>query len=84
MCMQDKISFEDRLKNVEDIAEKLESGKLGLEEMLQAYQNGMNALEVLEKELSEARQKLSQIRQKSDGTLEEVPLEDSGNAQGLS
>ena len=37
--MQDKISFEDRLKNVEDIAEKLESGKLGLEEMLQAYQN---------------------------------------------
>jgi exodeoxyribonuclease VII small subunit len=82
--MQDKISFEDRLKNVEDIAEKLESGKLGLEEMLQAYQNGMNALEVLEKELSEARQKLSQIRQKSDGTLEEVPLEDSGNAQGLS
>ena len=78
--MQDKISFEDRLKNVEDIAEKLESGKLGLEEMLQAYQNGMNALEVLEKELSEARQKLSQIRQKSDGTLEEVPLEDSGNA----
>ena len=75
--MQDKISFED-------IAEKLESGKLGLEEMLQAYQNGMNALEVLEKELSEARQKLSQIRQKSDGTLEEVPLEDSGNAQGLS
>lgn len=51
--MQDKISFEDRLKNVEDIAEKLESGKLGLEEMLQAYQNGMNALEVLEKELSE-------------------------------
>ena len=82
--MQDKISFEDRLKNVEDIAEKLESGKLGLEEMLQAYQNGMNALEVLEKVLSEARQKLSQIRQKSDGTLEEVPLEDSGNAQGLS
>ncbi len=82
--MQDKISFEDRLKSVEDIAEKLESGKLGLEEMLQAYQSGMSALEVLEKELSEARQKLSQIRQKSDGSLEEVPLEDSGNAQGLS
>ena len=80
--MADKISFEDRLKSVEEIADKLEGGKLGLEEMLKAYQSGMDALSLLEKELSDARQKLTQIRQKSDGTLEEVPLEQNANSQG--
>ena len=80
--MADKISFEDRLKSVEEIADKLEGGNLGLEEMLKAYQSGMDALSLLEKELSDARQKLTQIRQKSDGTLEEVPLEQNANSQG--
>ena len=69
----DKQTFEERLNRIESMAESLESGKLGLEEAMQLFEDGMKELDALEKELSQAQQRLTVIRDRGDGTLVETP-----------
>ena len=49
--------------------------ELPLEEALRRYEEGMQALSLLEKELQSAQQKLTVLRRAADGTEEEIPLE---------
>lgn|GEM_PF-2322113 len=67
-------TFEERLTEIENMAARLESGQLGLEESLRQYELGMKGLMELEKELGDARQRLTMVRSKKDGTVEEVPV----------
>lgn len=78
MAAKKKQSFEERLSQVEVLISEMESGKLPLEEALKRYEEGMNALTVLEKELESAQQRLTMLRRMADGTDEEVPLEVEG------
>ena len=78
MAAKKKQSFEERLSQVEVLISEMESGKLPLEEALKRYEEGMNALTVLEKELESAQQRLTMLRRTADGTDEEVPLEVEG------
>ena len=75
-------TFEEQLKYVENIAEQLEGGNLGLDDMMKKYQDGMTRLVQLEKELGEARQKLTQIRHSNAGQPTEVPMDAVAAGQG--
>ncbi len=52
------MSFEEAFKALEEAAEKLRSGKLGLEESIQVYDNSIMYYKICEKILSEAKQKI--------------------------
>lgn len=67
--MSEKKSFEENLKDVENIIGTLEEGKSTLEDSLQQYEKGMKILHDLEAELNTAEQKLTVIR---DGI--EIPV----------
>lgn len=75
MAAKKKPTFEERLAQVEALIAEMESGALGLEEAMKRYEEGMNALTALEKELQTAQQRLTVLRTAADGTDEELPLE---------
>ena len=75
MAAKKKQTFEERLSQVETLIGEMESGALPLEDALKRYEEGMQALSALEKELQSAQQKLTVLRRTADGTDAEVPLE---------
>lgn len=75
MAAKKKQTFEERLTQVEDLIAEMESGALPLEDALKRYEEGMQALTALEKELLSAQQRLTVLRRVADGTEEEIPLE---------
>ena len=75
MAAKKKLTFEERLSQVEALIGQMESGALPLEDALKRYEEGMQALTALEKELQSAQQRLTVLRRAADGTEEEVPLE---------
>ncbi len=54
-------SFENNLKELEKIVQKLESGECGLDESLELYANGVKLSSECKKQLESARQKIEQI-----------------------
>ena len=75
MAAKKKQTFEERLMQVEGLISEMESGALPLEDALKRYEEGMQALAALEKELQSAQQMLTVLRRMADGTEEELPLE---------
>ena len=75
MAAKKKQAFEERLAQVEALISEMESGNLGLEDALKRYEEGMQALTALEKELQSAQQRLTVLRTAADGSDEEVLLE---------
>lgn len=75
MAAKKKLTFEERLQQVEALIAKMESGEMPLEEALQQYEAGLNALNALEKELTAAQQRLTVLRQQSGEDIE-VPMEE--------
>lgn len=75
MAAKKKLTFEERLQQVEALIAKMESGEMPLEEAMQQYEAGLNALNALEKELTAAQQRLTLLRQQSGEDIE-VPMEE--------
>ena len=75
MAAKKKLTLEERLVQVEALISEMEGGALPLEDALKRYEEGMQALSALEKELQAAQQKLTVLRRAADGSEEEVPLE---------
>ena len=75
MAAKKKQTFEERLTQVEALIAEMEGGALPLEDALKSYEEGMQALTALEKELLSAQQRLTVLRRAADGAEEEVPLE---------
>lgn len=75
MAAKKKLTFEERLQQVEALIAKMESGEMPLEEDMQQYEAGLNALNALEKELTAAQQRLTVLRQQSGEDIE-VPMEE--------
>ena len=75
MAAKKKLTIEERLQQVEALIAKMESGEMPLEEAMQQYETGLNALNALEKELTAAQQRLTVLRQQS-GEDVEVPMEE--------
>ena len=70
MAAKKKLTFEERLQQVEALIAKMESGEMPLEEAMQQYEAGLNALNALEKELTAAQQRLTVLRQQSGEDVE--------------
>jgi len=60
------LKFEDALKRLEEITDKLETGDLSLEESLKLYQEGIKLKEWCYKYLQEAEGKIYKIIQSND------------------
>ena len=75
MAAKKKLTFEERLQQVEALIAKMESGEMPLEEAMQQYEAGLNALNALEKELTAAQQRVTVLRQQS-GEDVELPMEE--------
>lgn len=75
MAAKKKLTFEERLQQVEALIAKTESGEMPLEEAMQQYEAGLNALNALEKELTAAQQRLTVLRQQNGEDIE-VPMEE--------
>lgn len=75
MAAKKKLTFEERIQQVEALIAKMESGEMPLEEAMQQYEAGLNALNALEKELTAAQQRLTVLRQQSGENIE-VPMEE--------
>ena len=59
--MSKTVSFEDKVKKLESIIEKMESGDLPLEESLKIYEKGMGLAKDCEGILKNARLKMEKI-----------------------
>lgn len=78
MAVKKKLTFEQQLADVEALISQMESGSMTLEESMKRYEEGMKALQALEKELAGAAQKLTVLRRSAEGQDVEIPLEEDG------
>jgi exodeoxyribonuclease VII small subunit len=67
--MSDKISFEDKMQILEDIAQKMENGDISLEESVKSYEKGIELINECEEYIQTAKLKIQKI---SDGKIVEV------------
>lgn len=68
--MEEK-SFEDNLKELEEIAKNLESGNLNLEEAIKEFEKGMALSKKCTEKLDEAEKKINILVQDENGNLTE-------------
>ena len=79
--MARKPNFEDALTQLEAIVEQIEQGKIGLEESIVKYEQGMTLVKQCREILSKAEHRIQQLQERGDGTLEAgkfEPREGSG------
>ncbi|MDR3742121.1 MAG: exodeoxyribonuclease VII small subunit [Terracidiphilus sp.] len=67
-------SFEDSLKKLETIVERLEKGDLPLEESLKLFEQGIGLSEACKQELDAAEGKVQMLIKQRDGSLKTEPF----------
>ena len=73
--MVKKRSFEESLKQLEDIVKEMESGDLSLEQAFKKYEAGIAHAQYCKKILNETEEKITILTQGLDGTVEETSFE---------
>lgn len=68
-----KPSFEEALKQLEEITARIERGEIGLEESITQYEKGMGLVKQCRDILTKAEHKIQQLQEKSDGSLAVKP-----------
>lgn len=68
-----KLSFEDALKELDQIVRELEGGKGKLEEAIRSYERGAQLRRHCEAKLTEAQAKIEKITFTADGNLATEP-----------
>lgn len=68
--------FEHSLNALQATVEQLESGDLGLEQALQAFEKGIGLTRDCQQALDQARQRITRLLE-LNGQLQEVPLQDT-------
>lgn len=76
MAAKKKPSFEERLRQVESLISAMESGEMPLEDAMRQYEEALTSLNALEKEIAEAQQRLTVLRQGTNGEQNEEPMEE--------
>lgn len=66
--------FEESIKKLESIVEKLEKGDLSLEESLKLFEEGVALSAACKKELDSAEGKVQMLIKQRDGSLKETPI----------
>jgi len=68
-----KLSFEDALKELEEIVRALETGKGKLDEAIRSYERGAALKAHCEKKLAEAQARVEKIALGADGSVKAEP-----------
>ena len=71
--MSKKVTFEQAMKDLEEIVRELEAGELALEESLKKFEEGMKLSKLCSLKLEEAEQRVSILLKERDGQLSEAP-----------
>ncbi len=71
------LSFEDAIKELEQIVKRLESGQASLEDSIQFYTRGTLLKNHCETKLQQAKMKVEMIIKGSDGKIELQPFENA-------
>lgn len=72
--MEFKMTFEESMKKLEEIANELESGKLSLEESMEKFEEGIKLSKECSKTLEKAEKKINILIEGEEG-LEEKSFE---------
>jgi exodeoxyribonuclease VII small subunit len=67
--------FEDAMKRLEEIVQKLESSDLSLKDSLDIFEEGVKLISFCSKKLEEAEQKVAMLVKESDGKYTQQPFE---------
>ena len=67
----ENISFEDTMKQLEEIASELESGKLNLDESVKKFEEGIKLAKKCNEILEKAEKKISILINNGDDVIEE-------------
>ncbi len=65
--------FEEALKQLEAIVERLESGELSLEDSLLAFEEGVSLVRYLNRKLDEVERRVEILTRDSEGNLQVEP-----------
>lgn len=76
MAAKKKLTFEEQLDKVESLISEMEAGTMPLDTMLKAYDEGMQIIAAMEKELAAATQRLTVLRRGEDDQETEIPVEE--------
>ena len=68
------MSFEQRLKRLEEIVGELESEQIELERALALFEEGVTCLRAATEELGKVETKVQRLVERTDGTFEVVDL----------
>lgn len=66
---QTEPTFEEELSKLEEIAARMESGDLPLDDLMNAYEEGVAVAHALQLRLERARAKLSEVKAQKDGSV---------------
>ncbi|MEW6229560.1 MAG: exodeoxyribonuclease VII small subunit [Bacillota bacterium] len=69
-----RLSFEQAIKELEETVSLLESGELGLEESLAAFEKGMSLVRICQEKLDEAETKIAKLVEMKNGSLATEPF----------
>lgn len=75
MSEKKNISFEENMKELEDIVKKLEGSDISLEEMLSLFEEGVKRTKECSAQLQNAEQKISVLMKNSTGEISEKPFD---------
>ncbi len=64
-----RLRFEDGMAALEGLVARLESGDLALEEALEAFEEGVTLVKVLNQRLTEAERRIEILSRGQDGSL---------------
>ncbi len=67
-------SFEKALARLEEIAAEMESGELGLEKMVAAFEEGQKLVKLCSSKLNEVEKKIEQLVKNADGSVGTEPF----------
>jgi exodeoxyribonuclease VII small subunit len=68
------ITFEDALQRLEQLVDQLEAGKLGLEESLKVFEEGVGLARRCARYLDDAEKRIEILTRDESGTLRTEPL----------
>lgn len=63
------MNFEESIKKLDEIIEKLEGSELSLEESIELYQQGINLSVSCKREIENAKLKISHFEEKNNGEI---------------
>jgi exodeoxyribonuclease VII small subunit len=75
MAQNEDLTFEEALRRLEEIAEKLDDGELSLEEALAHFQEGSALRELCERKLAEAEAQVEELLREDAGEGEPAAAE---------